>query len=98
MVVAGHMHHELVHPKGDVRQRFCRYGSLSIVNPAVVPRVREASDGGSESYFVRTKWVSGFCMSIEEVWVDQCGNERSAAAPRFAEMSSRMPLVDDVDE
>lgn len=99
MVVAGHMHHELVHPKGDLRQRFCRQGNTQFVNPAVVPRVREASDGGSEAYFVRTQWASGFCLSVEEVWVDQCGRERSVASPRFAELQPReVPAVDDVDE
>jgi uncharacterized protein (TIGR04168 family) len=96
MVVAGHMHHELVHPRGDLRVRFCKCAGTTFVNPAVVPRVREASDRGAESYFVRTYWSRGMCLAIEEVWVDERGQERSATTPRVVELEPR--ALQDVGE
>lgn len=94
MVVAGHMHHRLVHPRGDLRQRFCRQHGVLFVNPAVVPRVREAAEGGAESYFVRTHWADGHCLGVEEVWIDESGDERSAAPAPFADLQPSRSELD----
>jgi uncharacterized protein (TIGR04168 family) len=87
MVVAGHMHHELLYPRGSLRRRFMRRSGTLYVNPAVVPRVRESAAGSTESYFVRTRWVEGRCTAVEEVWVDMQGIERATVA-RFDEAAS----------
>jgi uncharacterized protein (TIGR04168 family) len=98
MVVAGHMHDELVHPRGGRRTRFCRHGGTLFVNAAVVPRVREAADGGAESYFVRTHWADGSCLSVEEVWADAQGRELRAAPARFVELQpARARLLGDAE-
>jgi uncharacterized protein (TIGR04168 family) len=93
MVVAGHMHDRLVHPRGDHRLRFCRRADTLFVNAAVVPRVREADGGGIESYFVRTHWSGGRCLGVEELWIDGQGRERSAAAPEFVTLRSSRPQL-----
>ncbi|MEI6130064.1 MAG: TIGR04168 family protein [Planctomycetota bacterium] len=84
MVIAGHMHHELVYPRGALRRRFMRQNGTQYINPAVVPRVRESADGGTESYFVRTRWAEGQCLSVEELWLDNSGIER-VTVPTFQE-------------
>lgn len=93
MVVAGHMHHRLVHPRGDLRVRFCRHGGTLYVNPAVVPRVREGADGGAESYFVRTRWAAGRCLGVEELWVDNQGRESHVAVANFVDLPGRQRLI-----
>jgi uncharacterized protein (TIGR04168 family) len=94
MVVAGHMHDELVHPRGGRRTRFCRHGGVLFVNAAVVPRVRETPGGGHETYFVRTRWADGACLAVEEVWVDAQGRECRAAAAPFVELQpARQRLI-----
>src|SRR5262245_15520903 len=98
MVVAGHMHHSLVHPRGEQRVRFCRLGETVYLNPAVVPRVREGTLG-SESYFVRTRWQDGRCLAVEEVWVDAHARERTVAPAPFVELAhDREPFADEVEE
>jgi uncharacterized protein (TIGR04168 family) len=98
MVVAGHMHHALVHPRGRQRVRFCRLHETMYVNPAVVPRVREGALG-SESYFVRTQWQDGLCTSVEEVWVDVHSNARTIEPAPFVELDhDREPFAEENEE
>jgi uncharacterized protein (TIGR04168 family) len=98
MVVAGHMHHALVHPRGRQRDRFCRLHQTMYVNPAVVPRVREGALG-SESYFVRTQWQDGLCTSVEEVWVDVHANARTVEPAPFVELDhDREPFAEENEE
>lgn len=85
MVVAGHMHHRLVQPRGAERVRFCRTAATLFVNPAVVPRIRGDGSGGSESYFVRTRWAQGRCLAVEELWVGDTGAVRTATSAGFVE-------------
>jgi uncharacterized protein (TIGR04168 family) len=97
MVVAGHMHDGLVHPRGAQRTRFVRQNGTLFVNPAVVPRVRDAAGRGAEGYFVRTRWSEGRCVAIEEVWVDEQGTERHAP-PRFVDAPAGAGSADGLDE
>jgi uncharacterized protein (TIGR04168 family) len=53
-VIAGHMHHRLVHPRGGERTRFVRREGTLFCNAAYVPRVRQGEDGEELSYFLRT--------------------------------------------
>lgn len=84
-IVAGHMHHRLVHPRGAERIRFVRSGSMLVVNPAVVPRHRTSNAGEQLSYFVQMHWRDGACTGVEEVWVGDDAKVRSALPPRFVE-------------
>ncbi|MEQ1632019.1 MAG: TIGR04168 family protein [Planctomycetota bacterium] len=95
MVIAGHMHNSLVHPRGEQRVRFCRLHDTMYLNPAVVPRVREGTLG-SESYFVRTKWLDGKCVDVEEIWADARGMVRHAAKAPFMELGhDREPFAEE---
>ncbi|MEY4675476.1 MAG: hypothetical protein RL148_3260 [Planctomycetota bacterium] len=84
-IVAGHMHHRLVHPRGAERIRFVRSGNMLVVNPAVVPRHRTSNAGENLSYFVRMQWREGACTGVEELWVGEDATVRSALPPRFVE-------------
>jgi uncharacterized protein (TIGR04168 family) len=97
-VVAGHMHHKLVHPRGGERTRFVRRGGTLFVNAAYVPRVRTSPEGGEESYFVRMQWRAGECLAVEELWVDVDGNVRSATPARFVDLAGEAPVVDETHD
>lgn len=97
-VVAGHMHHRLLHPRGAERTRFVRRGGTLFVNCAVVPRIEEDERGDELSHFVRTTWDRGACLSLEEVWVDSSGNEKRAAAPKVVELAAARARADGADE
>ncbi len=97
-VIAGHMHHKLVHPRGAERTRFVRRGDTLFLNCAFVPRVRQAANGGELSYFVRTRWQAGDCLGIEEVWVDVHGDEVEASVPTIVELDGLAPVVDETQE
>ena len=84
-IVAGHMHHRLVHPRGAERIRFVRSGSMLVVNPAVVPRHRTSNAGEQLSHFVQMHWRDGACTGTEELWVGEDAQVRSALPPRFVE-------------
>jgi len=94
-VIAGHMHHRLVHPRGGERTRFVRRGGTMFLNAAYVPRVRQADNGDELSYFLRTRWQAGECIAVEEVWVDVHGDEREAHAVSFVELDGAAPAVDE---
>lgn len=97
-VVAGHMHHRLVHPRGGERTRFVRRGGTMFLNAAFVPRVQKAENGDELSYFLRTRWQAGECVAVEEVWVDVHGDEREASTPTFVELEGGAPAVDELHE
>jgi uncharacterized protein (TIGR04168 family) len=97
-VIAGHMHHRVVHPRGAERRRFVRRGDTLFLNTAYVPRVRQTEDGDELSYFVRTQWRAGECVAIEEVWVDLHGDEREVNVPKFVEIAGLAPVVDETQE
>lgn len=84
-VVAGHMHHQLVHPRGELRTRFVRRGETWFVNPAVVPRERQYAAGALQSYFVELRLRAGECVGIDELWVDDAGEVCERSTPQFAE-------------
>lgn len=91
-VIAGHMHDRLVHPRGEARKRFVRCGETLFVNPAVVPRVREAQDGSEVGYFVRCRFQNGVLLGFEELWVDGEGKIASTRVPEFVEVPVPPPL------
>jgi uncharacterized protein (TIGR04168 family) len=85
LVVAGHMHHKLITPRGAFRTRFLRYGDTIYVNAAVVPRIKRLSDGVVVSYFLRIVCANGKVDRFEELWVDPEGKIRENTAPRIME-------------
>ncbi|MCR9246415.1 MAG: TIGR04168 family protein [bacterium] len=97
-VIAGHMHHRLLHPRGGERTRFVRRGGVLYLNSAVVPRVEEDEDGEGHAYFLRTHWRKGECTKIEEVWVNGHGNESGASEPEVVDLVEDAPVVDEMEE
>lgn len=97
-VIAGHMHHRLVHPRGGERTRFVRRGGTLFLNAAYVPRVRQTSDGGEQSYFLRTRWRAGECTAVEELWVDMHGGVVMATPAPIVDVAGEPPLVDEQTE
>jgi len=97
-VVAGHMHHRLLHPRGAERKRFVRRGDTLFVNCAVVPRVERDENGEELSHFVRMGWSNGECRSVEEVWVDTHGAEKFATTPRIEQLPDAAPTVDEAED
>jgi len=97
-VIAGHMHHKLMYPRGAERMRFVRRGDTTFINCAVVPRVMRAPTGEELSYFVRTRWLDGECRSIEEVWVDTHGDEHSAHPVEVQAIPDPPSTADEADE
>ncbi|MFO1077620.1 MAG: TIGR04168 family protein [Planctomycetota bacterium] len=96
-VIAGHMHHRVVHPRGAERTRFVRRGNTLFLNAAFVPRIRQG-DGEELAYFLRTKWRDGDCCAIEEVWVDLHGDERAVVTPTVVDLPSQVPVLDEMEE
>ena len=97
-VIAGHMHHRLVHPRGGERTRFVRRDGTLFCNAAYVPRVRQGEDGEELSYFLRTNWRAGECLGLEEVWVDVHGDECEAERPVIRDLDGLAPVVDETQE
>jgi uncharacterized protein (TIGR04168 family) len=97
-VIAGHMHHKLVHPRGAERTRFVRRGDTLFLNAAYVPRVRQTADGDELGCFLRTRWQGGDCTAIEEVWVDVHGDEREVQTPAITELEGVAPVVDETKD
>ncbi len=96
-VIAGHMHHRLVHPRGAERKRFVRRGETLFLNTARVPRVVPDESGSELGYFVRTWWQAGECTAVEEVWVDVHGDERAAHPVQAEVVDLELPAVDEDD-
>lgn len=97
-VIAGHMHHRLVHPRGALRTRFVRRGETLFLNAAYVPRVLKTDAGEELAYFLRTRWRAGECLGVEEVWVDVHGDEREVTVPQIVEVEGQAPVVDETVE
>ncbi len=97
-VVAGHMHHKLVHPRGALRTRFARRGGTLFLNAAFVPRVRADGQGGECSHFLRTHWRHGECTHLEEVWVDVHGGVHEIVPVEVLELAGAAPVVDEQAE
>ena len=97
-VIAGHMHHRLVHPRGGERNRFVRRDNTLFLNAAYVPRVRQNDRGEELSHFLRTRWRNGECVGVEEVWVDVHGGEREVITPAIVEIEGLAPVVDETQE
>jgi len=97
MVIAGHMHHKLVQPRGGERTRFVSRGGTLFVNAAYVPRVRPTK-GGEESHFIRTQWRAGECVAVDELWVDMCGVVCSETRAEFVELAGKAPVIDETHD
>ncbi|MCC6669613.1 MAG: TIGR04168 family protein [Planctomycetes bacterium] len=87
-VVAGHMHHRLAHPRGELRTRYVRRDGVAYVNPAIVPRLRRAEDGTVHAFFLRMRWSAGRMVALEEVWVDLYGTVVEVHRPETVETGS----------
>lgn len=98
MVVSGHMHHRLLHPRGAERRRFVRRGDTVFVNCAVVPRIERSEDDDGLSYFLRTRWQHGSCLAIEELWVDVHGDEKLVVPVEPEVVADELPAVEEFDE
>lgn len=85
-VVAGHMHHQVVYPRGELRTRFVRRGDTLFVNPAVVPRARADASGAQVSYFVEMRLQAGECIGVDELWVDDASQVCSRTRPEFVDV------------
>lgn len=79
-VVAGHMHHQIMNPRGTERCRFVRRDGTLYINPAVVPRARTV-DGNKLTHYVRMSWLAGRLNQFEEIWVDETGQIQDAYEP-----------------
>lgn len=97
-VVAGHMHHKLVHPRGALRTRFVQRGGTLFLNAAYVPRVRQDQDGAELSHFLHTQWSAGECVRIEELWVDVNGSVRETWPVEPVVRTGAPPIVDEQAE
>lgn len=97
-VIAGHMHHKLVHPRGAERTRFVRRGDTLFLNSAYVPRVRTDADGQELSYFLRTHWQHGQCVGVDELWIDVHGDEHSFTPAPIVDVHGLAPVVDETQE
>lgn len=97
-VIAGHMHHKLVHPRGAERTRFVRRGETLFLNAARVPRVRQTGDGEDLSCFLRTRWQHGECVGIDEVWVDVHGDAAVVDPVAVVPIDGLAPVVDESDD
>ena len=84
-VVAGHMHHRLLYPRGAMRTRFLRHQRTLYINAAVVPRLRKLDNGTQVAYFIRLLCQSGQVLGFEELWVDAKGKTVSVERPRIME-------------
>lgn len=97
-VIAGHMHHRLLHPRGAERRRFVERDGTLFLNTAFVPRVVPEGDGSERSYFLRTKWKDGNCEAIDEVWVDVHGAEARATPVEVHQLAAASPIVEEADD
>lgn len=84
-VVAGHMHHRTLRPRGAQRHRFVRRGATLFVNPAVVPRLRVAAGGVELAHYMRMHWQEGRMIGFDEIWVDPAGDVREVWEPSILE-------------
>ena len=87
-VVAGHMHHRLLYPRGALRTRFLRRNRTLYVNAAVVPRLRKHENGSRLAHFLRITCSSGQVDSLEEEWVNANGKKVAVDQPRILEQES----------
>ncbi|MBI5849566.1 MAG: TIGR04168 family protein [Planctomycetes bacterium] len=80
-VIAGHMHDRLLFPRGASRRRFARRDGIDFMNPAVVPRIRRDPEHGDLHHFLRTDWLNGALVEVDEIWVDETGVVRRHHRP-----------------
>ncbi|MCC6783400.1 MAG: TIGR04168 family protein [Planctomycetes bacterium] len=80
-VVAGHMHDRLLFPRGASRRRFARRDGIDFLNAAVVPRIRRDPEFGDVHHFLRTDWLHGALVEVDEIWVDEKGAVRRRTRP-----------------
>ncbi len=85
LVIAGHMHHKLITPRGAFRTRFLRHRRTVYVNAAVVPRLRILDNRGEAGYFLRVMCKDGKLDGFEEIWVDRNGTVCEKSTPRVME-------------
>lgn len=85
LVIAGHMHHRLITPRGAFRTRFLRHGNTVYINAAVVPRHRCLSNGSVVSHYLKVHCEEGKLDTFQEIWVDIKGKVRDKHSPKVME-------------
>ena len=96
-VIAGHMHHRLAHPRGELRTRFVRRGGTLFLNAAYVPRIQR-TEHGELAHFLRCYWRNGECHGVEEVWVDLHGDVRETFEVEIVDLAEPAPIVDEAGD
>ena len=71
LCVAGHMHHKLVHPRGEFRKRWILRGSTVHVNAARVPRIYTAHSGRVTRHYVEARLAEGKLLDVHELYASE---------------------------
>lgn len=69
LVVAGHMHHQLMFPRGDFRKRCVVKRDTIYVNIARVPRIFRSSEGETTRHYARARFADGRLRTLSEFYV-----------------------------
>ena len=85
LVVAGHMHHQLSYPRGELRRRCVVKPDTTYVNPARVPRIFRARDGALCRHYLSIRMAEGRLVALDELYVTSQGIE---ATPMIANLKT----------
>lgn len=91
MVIAGHMHERLAHPRGALRQRFVTRDGTLYVNAAVVPRLRPGEGSNDVGHFVRVQMRAGEVVEVTELFVDPYCRVQKTVRPEVVSLPSAWP-------
>jgi uncharacterized protein (TIGR04168 family) len=69
LVIAGHMHHRLVHPRGKERRRCVAKDGTVYVNPARVPRIFPGADDELVRHYLSVAMADGKLHAVRELYV-----------------------------
>lgn len=93
LLVAGHMHHQLMHPRGDFRKRCLVTPATVFANIARVPRIYRTSDGHSVRHYTRARFADGRLLHLTELYVAP-GNTREVQLYRSDEHDKSAASID----
>ena len=97
-VIAGHMHHKLVHPRGAPAHAL-RPPRRHVVPERGVRAARARGRAGRGVFaLLRTHWRHGECTRLEEVWVDVHGGVHEIVPVEVLELAGAAPVVDEQAE
>ncbi|MCB9883055.1 MAG: TIGR04168 family protein [Planctomycetes bacterium] len=90
LVVAGHMHHLLFHPRGEFRKRCLVTPTTVYVNIARVPRIFRTSDGDTVRHYASARFDDGKLIELTEHYVRE---EHSRDVTLFSSKSNETTRV-----